>query len=106
MPKGVIRKAFVMKLLPGCEEEYERLNHSIWVELRIKFKEYGLHNYSIFREGLTLFISFEIEDVARWEALVETPIYRKWRNLLAPLVESNPDNSPITIELREVVHID
>lgn len=33
-------------------------------------------------------------------------ITRKWWDYMAPLMEVNPDNSPVTIPIEEVFHLD
>ena len=102
----MIRKAFKMKIFPGQEAEYQRRHSPIWPELEAKLKEHGAHNYSIFRDGLTLFAYVEIEDEARWNALAQTEIVKKWWASMAPLMESNPDHSPVSTDIPEVFHLD
>lgn len=102
----MIRKAFAMKLHPGNEAEYEKRHNPIWPELEQTLREHGAHNYSIFRDGLTLFAYVEIEDPARWDAIARTDICRKWWDHMAPLMESNADNSPAARDIPEVFHMD
>jgi L-rhamnose mutarotase len=104
----MIRKAFLMSVNPGSEEEYERRHSPIWPELEQTLKEHGAHNYTIFLDAETrqLFGSVEIEDEARWNAIANTPICRKWWAHMKEIMPSNPDNSPVARELREVFHID
>ena len=67
-----------------------------------------MHNYSIFLHPQTrqLFGYVQIEDQARWDAIAQTPICRKWWAHMKDVMPSNPDNSPVSTELREVFHID
>lgn len=104
----MIRKAFVMSVNLGQEAEYERRHQPIWAELEKTLKDHGVHNYSIFLHPGTrqLFGYAEIEDEARWEAIARTAICRKWWAHMKELMPSNPDNSPQSIGLREVFHID
>lgn len=104
----MIRKAFVMAVNAGQEEEYEKRHRPIWPELEAVLKEHGAHNYSIFLHPETrqLFGYVEIEDQARWDAIAQTAICRKWWTHMQEIMPSNPDNSPISQELREVFHID
>ena len=62
---------------------------------------YGGRNYSIFldRETLTLFGYLEIEDEEKWNASAETAVCRKWWDYMADIMETNPDNSPVSIDL-------
>lgn len=104
----MIRKAFVMSVNAGREEEYQRRHSPIWPELEQTLKQHGVHNYSIFLDPTTrqLFGFAEIEDEQRWSAIAETPICRKWWEHMKEIMPSNPDNSPISRQLREVFHID
>ncbi len=104
----MIRKAFVMSVNAGAEEEYEKRHRPIWPELEAVLKEHGVHNYSIFLHAETrqLFGYVEIEDEARWDAIAQTAICRKWWAHMKEIMPSNEDNSPIAHELREVFHID
>jgi L-rhamnose mutarotase len=104
----MIRKTFVMSVNAGQEKEYEQRHNPIWPELEAVLKAHGVHNYSIFLHPQTrqLFGYVEIEDEARWNAIAQTPICKKWWAHMKDLMPSNPDNSPKSVELREVFHID
>jgi len=104
----MIRKAFVMSVLPGQETEYERRHRPVWPELEAVFKSHGVHNYSIFLHPHTrqLFGYVEIESEARWDAIARTPACQKWWVHMKEIMPSNPDHSPISAPLREVFHFD
>jgi L-rhamnose mutarotase len=104
----MVRKAFVMSVNAGSELEYERRHNPIWPELQRTLKEHGVHNYSIFLHPQTrqLFGYVEVEDEARWNAIAHTDVCRRWWASMKDLMPSNPDNSPISQELREVFHLD
>ncbi len=104
----MIRKAFVMSVDAGKEVEYERRHRPIWPELEAVLKKHGVHNYSIFLHAETrqLFAYAEIEDEARWNAIAQTPVCQKWWKHMGDIMPANPDNSPKSLGLREVFHID
>lgn len=104
----MIRKAFVMSVNPDRHAEYERRHRPIWPELEAVLKEHGAHNYSIFlhKETSRLFAYVEIEDEARWNAIADTAICRKWWARMADVMPSNPDHSPVSADLAEVFHLD
>ena len=56
------RVGFSMQLKPGNEVEYKKRHDEIWPELHDLLKEAGIRNYSIYRQGLTLFGYLEIDD--------------------------------------------
>lgn len=103
----MIRKAFVMSMNPGQEEEYERRHRPIWPELEATLKQHGVHNYSIFLHPEThqLFAYAEIEEEERWNAIAQTDICKKWWAHMKDVMPSNPDNSPIALDLQEVFHL-
>jgi L-rhamnose mutarotase len=103
----MIRKAFVMSVNPGQEAEYERRHRPIWKELETVLKNHGVHNYSIFLHPQTrqLFGYVEIDNVSRWNAIASTAICRKWWGHMKEIMPSNADDSPQSIELREVFHL-
>jgi len=104
----MIRKAFVMAVNPGVEAEYEKRHRPIWKELEDTLHEHGVHNYSIFLHPQTnqLFGYAEIESQQRWEAIAETDVCKRWWSYMKDLMPANPDNSPKSLEIREVFHLD
>jgi L-rhamnose mutarotase len=104
----MIRKAFVMSVHAGKEQEYERRHRPIWKELEDTLKSHGVHNYSIFLmpETRQLFAYAEIEDEAQWSAIADTDVCKRWWKFMADMMPSNPDNSPVGVGLREVFHME
>lgn len=104
----VMIKGFKMKLLPGMEEEYERRHNLLWPEMKDSIHKFGGKNYTIFldKETLTLFGTIEIEDEEKWRQQADDPINRKWWDFMADIMETNPDNSPLSVDLHEVFHLD
>ena len=104
----MIRKAFVMSVDEGQEAEYERRHRPIWAELAQTLKDHGVHNYSIFLHPETrqLFGYVEIEDEQRWADIARTDICKKWWAHMKEVMPSHPDDSPVSVELSEVFHID
>jgi len=104
----MIRKAFVMSVHPGNEVEYERRHRPIWPELEAVLKSHGVTSYSIFLHPETkqLFAYAEIEDEAKWKAIAGTPECKKWWAYMKDMMPSNPDNSPKSLEIKEVFHIE
>ena len=100
------RKAFVMSVHAGMEGEYQSRHSPIWPELDSALKEHGVLSYSIFLHPDTgqLFAYVEIEDEARWQAIAETSVCKRWWAHMKDLMPSNPDNSPVSIGLKEVFH--
>jgi L-rhamnose mutarotase len=106
--RRLLRKAFVMSVHAGQEQEYESRHRPIWPELEAVLKEHGVHNYSIFLLPQTrqLFAYAEIEDEAQWAAIAQTDVCQRWWRHMGDVMPSNADNSPVAADLREVFHID
>ncbi len=104
----MIRKAFKMSVDPEKHAEYERRHNPIWPELEAVLIAHGAHNYSIFldAETSTLFAYVEIDSEEEWNAIAKTKACRKWWEYMRDIMPSNPDNSPVSTELREVFHLD
>ncbi|MCS7337783.1 MAG: L-rhamnose mutarotase [Verrucomicrobiae bacterium] len=104
----MIRNAFIMKLKPGCVDEYKRRHDNIWPELAAELRAAGISDYSIFLDEhtLTLFAVQKLTENNTAARLPASPIMRKWWEYMAPLMETNPDNSPVTRPLKEVFHLD
>jgi L-rhamnose mutarotase len=103
----MLRKAFRLSVAAGHQSEYERRHRPIWPELEAVLVAHGVRSYSIFLDERTndLFGYAEIEDDARWQAIAQTDVCRRWR-YMREIMPSNPDDSPIAHDLREVFHID
>jgi L-rhamnose mutarotase len=101
------RLAFKMKLFPGCEAKYQKRHNEIWPELSKLLKDHGISDYSIFLddETLTLFGVLTIEDPAKMDELPAAPVMKQWWAYMADIMESNPDNSPVSVSLKEVFHM-
>ena len=97
-----------MSVNPDEHEEYERRHSPIWEDLEAVLRIHGVSNYSIFLDRSTslLFGYAEIESEERWAAIAETDECRRWWAYMKDLMPSNPDNSPISLELKEVFHLD
>lgn len=103
------RLAFKMFLKPGCEEEYERRHAAIWPELKQMIKDQGVSDYSIFWDKETN-ILFAVQKCNKETNSQDTenvdPITQRWWDMMADIMEVNPDNSPVSIPLQELFHMD
>ena len=104
----MIQKAFLMSVNPDMHAEYEKRHNPIWEDLEEVLKSHGVHNYNIFinPENNQLFAFVEIENEERWNAIAKTEPCRRWWAYMKDIMPSNPDNSPVSLELKEVFHID
>lgn len=97
-----------MKLNPGCREEYRKRHSEIWPELVKLLKNEGIGNYSIFFDEETniLFAYQEQTGESSSQDLGKTEIVQKWWRRMADLMETNPDNSPVSVPLEELFYME
>jgi L-rhamnose mutarotase len=97
-----------MAVQRGHEAEYERRHQPIWEELERTLVEHGVQTYSIYLDPDTndLFGYVEVEEEARWAAIAQTDVCRRWWRHMREIMPANADDSPIARELREVFHIE
>jgi len=103
----MIRKAFRMAVDPSRHAEYARRHQPIWPELEDVLVAHGVSTYSIFLDEATsdLFAYVEIADEARWAAIADTEVCRRWWRFMREVMPANPDDSPVSRELRQVFHL-
>ena len=103
----MLRNAFIMKLKPGVVEEYKKRHDEIWPELAKELRDAGVSDYAIFLDEatLTLFAVQKLTPENTAAQLPQTAIVKKWWAYMAPLMETNPDNSPMVKPLREVFYL-
>ena len=101
-------KGFKMKIFDGQAEEYERRHNELWPEMKDMIHEYGGKNYTIFldKETNVLFGYLEIENEELWAKSADTAICRKWWDYMADIMYTNEDNSPVSVDLQNVFHLD
>ena len=104
----MIRKGFKMKLYDNMAEEYEKRHNELWDEMKDMIHEYGCSNYSIFldKETNILFGYIEIESEEKWAKSADTEICRKWWHFMADIMETNPDESPVSVDLKKVFYLE
>jgi len=104
----MIRRAFRMWLHDGQAEEYERRHNPIWPELDTTLLEHGVRTYSIFLdpEANELFAYVEFESEERWAQVARAEVCRRWWRHMREVMPSNPDDSPVSRECREVFHME
>jgi L-rhamnose mutarotase len=101
------RVAFKMQLFPGQEEEYRRRHDALWPDLEKLLKETGISEYSIFLEPgtLALFGVLKIAKPLQLDQLPTHPVMQKWWAYMKDIMQSNPDNSPVSVPLQEVFYL-
>ena len=103
------RVAYLLRIREGQEDAYVEAHRHVWPELQDHLRVAGFRNYSIFKRDLDLFVYVEVDDFeASLEKLIHHPIYEKWADEMAPIMEPHPRCKPGEMfpMLEEVFHID
>lgn len=100
--------AFVMAVHPEHITEYIHRHQPIWPELTQTLQAHGVMEYSIFLHPGTyqLFAVAKIQSQEQWDAIAETDVCRRWWAHMAPLMPTNPDDSPIAAPLESVFDLE
>lgn len=102
------RIGFVMRLLPGAEDEYRRRHAAVWPEMLAELRVAGARNYSIFLHDSDLFGYLEVEDLEAFRGyLAESDVNARWQADMGVLID--PLTDPATgfhRQLPEVFHLD
>lgn len=106
-PANAVRLAFKMKLHPGMEAEYKKRHDILWPELEQLLKETGISEYAIFLDPQTLdlFGVMKVTDKLALDELPKQPVMQKWWAYMKDIMDSNPDNSPVSSPLEEVFYL-
>ena len=96
-----------MQLHKGYEQEYKRRHDELWPELQQLLKANGIHEYSIYLDVSTntLFGVMQVEDASRLDEMREHPVMKKWWAYMRDIMDTNADDSPVSIPLKEVFYL-
>lgn len=102
-----MRVAFRMQLHKGKETEYKKRHDELWPELRALLKANGICDYYIFLHEETGALTgvLDVDDPHALDTLPEHAVMRKWWNYMADIMDTNPDNSPVSVPLKEVFYL-
>lgn len=102
------RIAFKMYLHEGQKQEYKRRHNELWPELHKLLKDSGVSEYSIFldEETNTLFAFQKVNGEMGSQDLGNSEIVQKWWDYMSQIMQTNADNSPVTVSLEEVFYLE
>ena len=81
------RRAFILKLQEGKEEEYIRRHRDIWPEMLDMLREAGIRNYSIWLYGNEVFGYYESDDLAATDAFkASSPVQARWTEYMKDVI--------------------
>ena len=100
-----MRRAFRMRLKPGCEAIYKEKHDQIWPALAESLVGSGITTYSIYRSGLDLFAYLETTQPLPSPEQADQ-VTREWWLMMEPYMEYNNDHTPKVWEIEEVFHLE
>ena len=100
-----------IRLRPDAIQAYEALHAAPWPGVLDQIRRSNIRNYTIYRDGLELFASFEYvgnDFTADMAAMAADPETQRWWALTDALQEPLPDREPGSwwMDLREIFHVD
>lgn len=101
------RYVFRMQLIGGNAAEYQRRHDAIWPELVALLQDSGISDYSIHLDepsGLLIGVLI-LSDGHKMDDLPNHAIMKKWWSHMADIMETQPDNAPVSVPLRRVFHL-
>ena len=101
------RVAFKMQLHKGFEAEYKKRHDEIWPELVELLKDSGISDYVIFLDETnnSLLGFMKVEDTIKLDDLPTHEVMQRWWKYMGDIMEANPDNSPVSVPLKEVFYL-
>ena len=105
------RLGMMIKLKPGCEEEYKRYHAAVWPQVLNKISECNIRNYSIFfKDGLLFgYLEYHGSDIeADWAKMAADPKTQEWWAIMGPMQDplSSRKKGEWWAEMEEVFHLD
>ncbi len=96
------RRAWLLRVREGKEEEYRRIHRAVWPELIQAAKAAGLRNHSSFICGRNVIAYGEAEDLdATFARILETDVKKRWDQAMSSILEE-PDSE----SFEEAFHFD
>jgi L-rhamnose mutarotase len=100
------RVGWTLHIKPGTEAEYVRRHDEIWPEMLEDMRKAGIHNYTIFMQGTTLFNYLECED---WQAVLnyvaKSEINQRWGQFMSDVMDLG-EGGRLPPPWKEVFHLD
>lgn len=101
------RLGFKMKLYAGQAEEYKHRHDELWPELKQLLKEATVSDYSIFLDEETniLFGTLKVKDLEKFNQIPNNSITKRWWLYMSDIMDTNADNSPVSMDLKDVFYL-
>ncbi len=104
MPKRI---AFRMNLNAGEAAEYEKRHDEVYPELAQALTDAGVSDYSIWwdHQANHLFATLLLAEDNTLDALPDTEICQRWWAFMPDIMETDSNNVPTQVPLKQVFHL-
>jgi L-rhamnose mutarotase len=91
----------VLKLKPGCEQEYIKRHDELWPAMADAMRRAGV-NMVIYLHDNLLFVSATASDAKAWAELERDPVTPRWDRYMSDVLESDGNGGVFIKNLRQV----
>ena len=102
------RICFLMEIIPGQEDEYQRRHDAIWPELVSELQRAGVRNYTLFRRGTTVIAYAECHPDAAtaFGQVGASEVNARWARWFTDVLAQHTGQDGGLVEAGEVWHLD
>jgi L-rhamnose mutarotase len=91
----------LLKLKPGCEEEYKKRHDELWPEMSKALRQAGVSMVIYVHEN-QLFLYATATNQQSWDELERNPVTPRWDKYMSDVLEDGPDGKPFIKNLRQM----
>jgi L-rhamnose mutarotase len=88
----------ILKLRPGCYEEYKKRHDELWPEMAEAMKSFGI-NSAIYRHEDLLFVHEQASSEESFRKLGAHPVTPRWNKHMAEVLQTDENGEIISIPL-------
>ena len=91
----------LLKLKPGCEQEYKKRHDELWPEMADAMHKAGV-SMAIYRHENLLFIFATATDQQSWDELDRDPVTPRWDKYMSDVLEDDEHGKTFIKNLQQV----
>jgi L-rhamnose mutarotase len=91
----------LLKLKPGCEEEYKKRHDNLWPEMANAMRKAGI-NMAIYRHENLLFVFATARDKRSWDELDRDPVTPRWDKYMADILADDENGKTFIQDLQQM----
>jgi L-rhamnose mutarotase len=91
----------LLKLKPGCEQEYIRRHDELWPEMDQAMRRAGV-NMAIYLHENQLFLFATAASQNVWDELDRDPVTPRWDKYMSDILVSDDHGRPLVEDLRQM----